>query len=505
MKRPFLMILLVLLLTLVAFAPRSVIAEDEFTVTVTLDKTTVEVGQPITATWVPSGGTPPYSWGNNDNYWHIVEASGNEFFISYRVIGDSTTLIPLAGEKGQLHIRYSDYNGEVVEAVSEWFTITGAPLTEPFDCTITLDKSEVQSGEAIGVSWVYEGGTPPYRFWGHYVVGIDADGTEHETWFQPEDYGQNNEDTGRNSVLAYPTIGETGYVRITAEDTAGRRLDKKSPVFFLKGNEEIKPLTCTIDLDKTTLNVGQSITATWIISGGRAPYSIIPYRSGWTLTEANGSYIWMPPGDGVGQASIMTPLAGESGRFFLGLQDADGREGFFRTDPFTITGAAIADKLTGYVSLDRTSVQEGGTFTATAHISGGTPPYTIRLIHQTYLEGGAVSSNPDDVVLAESHTFLVKENDGASVGTFVSASVNDAVGRSDSFSSPSIPITEDALPGSTNGDANGDDKVDIADAQTLVSFILYQTQPASPASADANGDGRVDIADLLLVYDKIQN
>lgn len=506
MKKLFLTtLLLALLLTLAALAPMGVSAEEELALTITLDKAIVEVGHPITATWALSGGTSPYEPGHN-SWWEILEADGNWIGISFRIIGYSDTLIPLAGEKGRLHISYTDLTGKEVEAVSDWFTITGAPDTAPFDCTITLDKTEVQSGEAIKVSWVYAGGTPPYRFLGHYLVGIDADGTEHETWVQPEDGGQTNEDTGRTNVLAYSKTGQTGYVRITAEDAAGRRLDKKSPVFLMKGNEDIQPLSCAIHLDKTILNVGETIRATWEINGGREPYSIISYRSGWTLSEANDNYIWFPPDDdGESQADNLTPLAGESGYLSLGLQDADGREGFFRSDSFTITGAAVADKLTGYVALDKTSVQEGGTFTATAHIIGGTKPYKIKLLLRTYLADGAVSWFDEDDVEAFSSVFTAKSGyEIGIVGTFVDAYVTDAVGRSKQISSPAIPITQDYVPGNTSGDANGDDKVDITDAQALVSFILYQTQPTSPASADANGDGKVDIADLVLIYDRIQ-
>ena len=48
------------------------------------------------------------------------------------------------------------------------------------------------------------------------------------------------------------------------------------------------------------------------------------------------------------------------------------------------------------------------------------------------------------------------------------------------------------------GDLNGDGKVDIADAVTVLDFMAAGSN--DPA-ADLNGDGKVDIADFVTVLD----
>ena len=48
----------------------------------------------------------------------------------------------------------------------------------------------------------------------------------------------------------------------------------------------------------------------------------------------------------------------------------------------------------------------------------------------------------------------------------------------------------------SNGDVNGDGKVDIADAVTVLNIMA---EGLHPANADVNGDGKVDIADFVSV------
>ena len=48
----------------------------------------------------------------------------------------------------------------------------------------------------------------------------------------------------------------------------------------------------------------------------------------------------------------------------------------------------------------------------------------------------------------------------------------------------------------TEGDLNGDDKVDIADAVTVLNFMA---DGSNDPDADLNGDGKVDIADFVTV------
>jgi hypothetical protein len=459
-------------------------------ITVKFDKTSVKVGEPIKATWTVTGGTPPYEpgWG----YWIIKEANGNEIQDSFRIIGSETIFVPIAGVTAVFHISFNDSLGKFTEFESDPVTITGAPATEPFTALLALDKSEVRSGESITVSWSYQGGTEPYKFHYYRFYSVEADGTE---TLQQQGYPQS--DTQTHIVLT-PKAGVEGYVSIEAFDAAGRELREHiSPVFKILGNENIQPLRCEITLSKSEVNVGETITANWTISGGTAPYTYDWY--GWNIFEENGKGIqWIgePPIQGTSD-SLLVKL-GVSGYFGFQLIDTDGRSIDVRTTEFTIKGATSAPPITGYVTLDKQSVPMGGVFIATAHIQGGTPPYSIKLHLLTYGEDGSVWWQ-DDEELATTKAFIARDG----VGTYVNAYVEDTLGRFVQISSEAIPITPEEPVERQSGDANDDNVVDILDLVSIIDYIVSKTFPASPANADANGDGTVDILDLVWIIDQI--
>ena len=55
-----------------------------------------------------------------------------------------------------------------------------------------------------------------------------------------------------------------------------------------------------------------------------------------------------------------------------------------------------------------------------------------------------------------------------------------------------------ALSSNVKGDLNGDSKIDIADA---VSILNLMAEGNNDSAADLNGDGKVDIADFVSVLD----
>ena len=68
--------------------------------------------------------------------------------------------------------------------------------------------------------------------------------------------------------------------------------------------------------------------------------------------------------------------------------------------------------------------------------------------------------------------------------------------NTDRFTYKSIP----------RGDANGDDKVDISDALSILNYLTGNS-PAdfNAAAADVNNDGQVTIADAVIVVNIIMN
>jgi uncharacterized protein YjdB len=88
-------------------------------------------------------------------------------------------------------------------------------------------------------------------------------------------------------------------------------------------SEAVDPLTASVSLDKTTVAVGENVTATWTISGGVAPYSV--YYS--CRVQSGGSTISIKSGtaaSGVNSVSF-TPTLGETCDIYISVSDADDR------------------------------------------------------------------------------------------------------------------------------------------------------------------------------------
>lgn len=55
--------------------------------------------------------------------------------------------------------------------------------------------------------------------------------------------------------------------------------------------------------------------------------------------------------------------------------------------------------------------------------------------------------------------------------------------------------------GYVRGDANDDEKVNIADPVAILNYLSASMSLVCPASADGNGDGRIDIADPIFILE----
>ena len=262
--------------------------------------------------------------------------------------------------------------------------------------------------------------------------------------------------------------------------------DKPGPDF------DLKDLDCVISLDKSTLTVGESITASWVITGGTPPYKTVGL---WFVKQATVDEEYQRTAKIVDNTCTVAPTIGESGYLLLIVSDAVNSVGF-QSDAFSISGAPIMEPLNVDISFDRSAVPIGQPITASWTITGGEAPYKISPNWFTYEDGFE-----DEVHIpgeAAGNQCTLVPSDG--IQGFFMLFITNANKWAREYDSEFFSITS---ANQTPGDATNDGTVDILDLVSIIDYIVSNNDPTSLTNADANGDGVVDILDLVWIIDQI--
>ena len=393
-------------------------APEALACSVTLDQSAYAVSDTAKATWVTTGGVSPYRY---DYTWYITDENGTTTTESGSGTAATSNLNLTFGVSGHLSLQVTDAEGTVCTVDSTVFTISGGTPASSLICSIQLDKTSVANGSAINANWTASGGTAPYSYsliWhSRTSAGVVTDVYE---------------DTTATTSTFVPLSGTSGSVDLCVTDSVGRSAWFKSNSFTITNAPGPVTLTCGIALDKTTLSIGSTITATLTPNNGRAPYS---YITCWEIKEADGNVIevW---GESATPKSTLAPLAGVSGKLKVTLNDAMGRTAQFESKEFAITGAQALEPLTCPITLNKATVAVGSAITGAWAASGGTSPYTYATTWVvTELNG-------------ETQTTYASGATGTSEFTptlgswgYLSVAVRDALGRTKTFQSDPFTVT----------------------------------------------------------------
>ncbi|MHC1785777.1 MAG: dockerin type I repeat-containing protein [Christensenellales bacterium] len=277
---------------------------------ITLNKTTVQVGQSIKADWTITGGTAPYEL--SYALWYLSDAYEGYAIIDACVIDNSCSFTPEHGTSGYLYIIVSDFEGHSVSVKSSTFSIIGAPV-DPFILAVTLDKESVTIGETITGRWSAKGGTSPYLY---------------RYWFQAREANGDFVDEAGNDidVTEYsftPLFGSSGTLIVEVVDSFGRHILSERQ-FSITGSLPVQKLKLTVWLDKENVSYGETITAHWSAIGGTEPYYFFP---DWGIKQKDTdeyAIIQWQCGTKNTQDEF-SPINGAIGRFRVSVQDSLGR------------------------------------------------------------------------------------------------------------------------------------------------------------------------------------
>jgi uncharacterized protein YjdB len=193
---------------------------------------------------------------------------------------------------------------------------------EPLAITVTLDKETVAVGETVTATWAVTGGEAPYSDEMFTEWTVKSAGSN---LFERATVTTKSENEFTSSFV--PTVGESVYLRVQMQDNGGRYVYENSSTIPVTGGAVFEPLDVTISLNKETVAVGESVTATWAVTGGEAPYSDKMFTE-WTVKSAGSNLFQRATVTTKSENEFMSsfvPTVGESVYLRVQMQDNGGR------------------------------------------------------------------------------------------------------------------------------------------------------------------------------------
>jgi len=238
---------------------------------------------------------------------------------------------------------------------------------KPLTVTVTVSPKSIalDKGETVTATCTVTDGEPPYTYdFNKYAVLDGEDIVFEDTADEP------------SSITFRPRFGTQGYVTVTVEDASGNWATATSERYTITDDPAVQPLRLSAELEKETVDIatGESNTVICTVTGGEAPYT---YEYHWLIyTEDDNA--WSDDHIDSGNKSTLTPVYGTKADVYIEVRDVKGREAFFYTPQFEITGDPnAAEPLSLAIFPDRTSVDvtKNASLTIGCAVTGGIAPY----------------------------------------------------------------------------------------------------------------------------------
>ncbi len=316
-------------------------------------------GQRLNIPWSITGGDPPCrlvlieldnQYGNSGLKYEIgADNSSTDVYVeSYEI-----TSPPQQHTLGHTAM---DAKGRTVYARTPAFIVVD---NNPIAWTFAADTPPVISvGENASVTFSLSGGEPPYSVFGRFAC---PSGQASSAYFAMENKAQveSNVPITMGGAPNISHVGKDWSYHVTVRDAAGRYQVLKSEKLF-DVTTDVAPLVIdSITLDKTNVTVGETVTATLVISGGVPPY---------TIEHSGSNYIVQ------GHTVAFTPTAEMVGRiqsFRPEVYDSLGQRTTIQSENFAVVGKAVEVNCT--ITLDKYQARLDDVIHASWVIDGPVP------------------------------------------------------------------------------------------------------------------------------------
>ena len=420
---------------------------EPLTCQLTLDKKEVSIGEPITVSWVISGGdAPPYTYYEWNSGWVVYEANQTEHqFIYGTVDGNTNSWVPAYGSRAYFYLSLLDANGKPpknpednssISFKTEEIQILNAEQTYPLEIKFTLDRTKVDVGKTITSNWNITGGKAPYKI-----------STQWSIYEQEGEIFHKSSETEVTSSTFVPMYGKSGRFLIEVTDADGRYKWEPSLTFEIIGSTSIS--------DEVSEVVSQCNSST-----DGSSYAKVKWLHDYLVRNAKYDYTY----------AHYAP----HGVLLLGTGVCNSYATAFQ---LLLNKAGINNKFIS-AEANNGSGWEGHAWNL---VSIGGNCYHVDV---TWDDGSG------------STRYFLKSDQSMS-----------ADHRWDASKYPACPYNWGKAPAGNlmPGDANADNTIDIMDLVSIIDYIVSETPTVSMPNADANGDGLIDIMDLVWIIDRIVN
>jgi len=301
---------------------------------------TMDVGQSVSFTSAPTGGTPPYTY-----QWYLNGSAVSG------ATSSSWTFTPTLKGYYQVYLNVTDSLAVSAQSNTAQVTVNQTPTVSISPTSVVMDLTQ-----SVTFTSTVSGGTPPYTAYQWYLNGAPVPGATSATW----------------TFTATSAGPYQVYLNVTDSAVA----TAKSNVATVTVNPS---LAVSITPTSATMDLGQSKTFTSVVSGGTPPYS---YQ--WYLNNAA-----VPGATSAGWT--FTPTSVGAYTVYLNVTDS-------ATSPFTkksnVASVTVNPALTVSISPSPSvTLDLGQSVTFTSVVSGGTPPYSYQWVLNNNPVSGATSAS----------------------------------------------------------------------------------------------------------------
>jgi len=182
--------------------------------------------------------------------------------------------------------------------------------------------------------------------------------------------------TEQKIVIGTITFSKTGTYRIHAEvEDSLRNVTQTQPISLTVRQSTTTPLSATLSVDRTNITEGQYVTFTIKASGGVPNYLA-------SLKDANTGEI-LKVTQSFSSSTTVSLVFSTAGIYSIYAVVKDTENNRVTTNTVTITVARsttpTTPSLSATLSVSKTNVKIGESFTFYVSISGGTAPYTVKI------------------------------------------------------------------------------------------------------------------------------
>ena len=313
----------------------------ELAIKASVDADKTYIGQSISVTANPSGGTAPYTY----SYYYKRHFNNNWKPIKENTTSTSARLTPTVADDYDLKITVKDSEGAEAEA---YYMVRVVNALENMS---VLSADSIKIGEALTVTGAAQGGSDPYTY-SYYVKNVND-----------KEWTVIHENVYTAATVSARTAGSY-EVKVIVTDSRGKTAEKILG-FTAKNNTR---MINTSVINSNIVQVGDKVRLAASANGGTAPYKFAYYYK----RSSNNNWKVLGTEFGTNSSVAFAPTAETDYDVKIIVKDADGE-----TSEKTFTVTAVKElELTNVSTINRNTVNLGSAVKMTAKAVGGTGPYT---------------------------------------------------------------------------------------------------------------------------------